>query len=82
MAEPTCKYCRFFRVTTTIPPIKGECHFNPPLSGSLFQTGANVSTRVAMWPMVRDIDFCAKFDEGKAPEVPKETHRTVVEIQE
>ena len=82
MAEPTCMNCRFFRITTTVPPIKGECHYNPPLSGSLFQTGTNVTTRVAMWPMVRDIDFCARFEEGKAPAIQKETHKTVVEVHE
>jgi len=82
MAEPTCMNCKFFRITSKVPPIKGECHFNPPSSGSLFQTGTNVSTRVAMWPMVRDIDFCARFEEGKAPEVKKESHKTVVEVHE
>ena len=82
MAEPTCMNCRFFRITTTVPPIKGECHYNPPLSGSLFQTGTNVTTRVAMWPMVRDIDFCARFEEGKAPAIQKETHKTVVEVHD
>lgn len=82
MAEPTCMNCRFFRITSTVPPIKGECHYNPPLSGSLFQTGTNVTTRVAMWPMVRDIDFCARFEEGKAPSIQKETHKTVVAVHE
>jgi hypothetical protein len=80
MSEPICSNCKFFRVTTTIAPIKGECHYNPPLSGSLFQQGTNVSTRVAVWPMVRDIDFCAKFEAGKPPDVPQESHKTVVNV--
>ena len=82
MADPLCMNCRFFRIVSKVPPIKGECHYNPPLSGSLFQTGTNVSTRVAMWPMVRDIDFCAKYEEGKAPTVSRQSHKTIVEVQE
>lgn len=67
MAETTCSNCRFFRMVSKTPPIKGECHYNPPISGSVFHQGDQISSRVAVWPLVRDVDFCSKFEEGQAP---------------
>jgi len=64
MAESTCINCKYFRIVSKTPPIKGECHFNPPQSGSVFNMGSQVNARVAVWPMVREADFCSKF-EGK-----------------
>lgn len=71
MADPTCVHCKYFRFISKIPPIKGECHYNPPSSDSIFKTGMNVNARVAVWPVVREVDFCAKFEEGTAPSATK-----------
>jgi hypothetical protein len=79
MAEPTCINCKYFRITTKAPPIKGECHYNPPISASVFHQGDQISSRVAVWPLVRDIDFCAMFEAGQAPVASKLKAKTITE---
>lgn len=68
MSEATCVNCKYFRFISKSPPIKGECHYNPPSSDSIFKTGMNVNARVAVWPVVREADFCSMFAEGSAPD--------------
>ncbi|MCW8962904.1 MAG: hypothetical protein OQL16_03835 [Gammaproteobacteria bacterium] len=81
MAEANCNNCRFFRVVTKAPPIKGECHFDPPTSSSVFQKGEQISSRVAVWPLVRDIDFCSRFEEGKAPKAHKPVGKAIPDAE-
>gem|GEM_PF-7018503 len=72
MAEPICSNCKYYRIVSKTPPVKGECHYNPPSSDSIFKQGMHVNARVSVWPIVRGADFCAMFQEGTAPEFVKE----------
>jgi len=81
MAEATCVNCKYFRILTKTPPIKGECHFDPPKAGSIFHKGEQVSSRVAVWPLVRDIDFCSRFEEGTAPTAHKPVGKAIPDAE-